>query len=64
MVIPSDICFDSGVVDVKVGNTSQFVQSAEVPGALLKQVAQFGERAPRGVAEPDGTQESRQALRA
>lgn len=39
LVIGSDICFDSGVVDVKVGNVSQFVQSAEVPGALFSEVA-------------------------
>ena len=39
LVIPSDIAFDSGVVDVKVGNVSQFVQSAEVPGALFSEVA-------------------------
>lgn len=39
LVIPSDIAFDSGVVDIKVGNISQFVQSAEVPGALFSEVA-------------------------
>jgi hypothetical protein len=39
LVIPSDVCFDAGVVDIKVGNTSQFVQSAEVPGALFSEVA-------------------------
>lgn len=39
LVIPSDVAFDSGVVDIKVGNTSQFVQSAEVPGALFSEVA-------------------------
>lgn len=39
LVIPSDIAFDSGVVDIKVGNVSQFVQSAEVPGALFSEVA-------------------------
>lgn len=39
LVIPSDIAFDAGVVDIKVGNTSQFVQSAEVPGALFSEVA-------------------------
>lgn len=38
-VIPSDIAFDVGVVDIKVGNVSQFVQSAEVPGALFSEVA-------------------------
>lgn len=39
LVIPSDVAFDAGVVDIKVGNTSQFVQSAEVPGALFSEVA-------------------------
>lgn len=39
LVIPSDIAFDSGVADIKVGNVSQFVQSAEVPGALFSEVA-------------------------
>lgn len=39
LVIPSDIAFDAGVVDIKVGNVSQFVQSAEVPGALFSEVA-------------------------
>ena len=39
LVIGSDIAFDSGVVDIKVGNVSQFVQSAEVPGALFSEVA-------------------------
>jgi hypothetical protein len=39
LVIPSDIAFDAGVLDIKVGNVSQFVQSAEVPGALFSEVA-------------------------
>lgn len=39
LVIPSDIAFDIGVVDVKVGNQSQFVQSVEVPAALFSEVA-------------------------
>lgn len=39
LVIPSDNAFDAGVVDIKVGNVSQFVQSAEVPGALFSEVA-------------------------
>lgn len=39
LVIPSDIAFDAGVVDIKVGNVSQFVQSAEVPAALFSEVA-------------------------
>jgi hypothetical protein len=39
LVIPSDIAFDIGVVDVKVGNQSQLVQSVEVPAALFSEVA-------------------------
>jgi hypothetical protein len=39
LVIPSDIAFDFGVVDIKVGNQSQLVQSVEVPGALFSEVA-------------------------
>ena len=39
LVIPSDIAFDLGVRDIKVGNSSQFVQSAEVPAALFSEVA-------------------------
>ena len=39
LVIPSDIAFDIGIVDVKVGNQSQFVQSVEVPAALFSEVA-------------------------
>lgn len=39
LVIPSDIAFDLGVTDVKVGNTSQFAQNAEVPGAIFSEVA-------------------------
>lgn len=39
LVIPSDIAFDFGVPDVKVGNTSQFVQNVEVPGAIFSEVA-------------------------
>jgi len=39
LVIPSDIAFDSGVRDIKVGNQSQLVQSVEVPGALFSEVA-------------------------
>jgi len=39
LVIPSDIAFDFGVADVKVGNQSQLVQSVEVPGALFSEVA-------------------------
>ena len=39
LVIPSDIAFDLGVRDIKVGNQSQLVQSAEVPAALFSEVA-------------------------
>lgn len=39
MVIPSDIAFDIGVTDVKVGNQSQFVETSEVPGTLFSEVA-------------------------
>ena len=39
LVIPSDISFDIGVSDVKVGNQSQFVETSEVPGALFSEVA-------------------------
>ena len=39
LVIPSDISFDTGVRDIKVGNTSQLVQSVEVPAALFSEVA-------------------------
>ena len=38
-VIPSDIAFDLGIVDIKVGNQSQFVQSVEVPGAVFSEVS-------------------------
>jgi hypothetical protein len=39
LVIPSDISFDFGVRDIKVGNQSQLAQSAEVPAALFSEVA-------------------------
>jgi hypothetical protein len=39
LVIPSDIAFDIGVRDVKVGNTSQLVQNVEVPAAIFSEVA-------------------------
>lgn len=39
LVIPSDIAFDLGIRDVKVGNQSQLVQSVEVPAALFSEVA-------------------------
>lgn len=40
LVIPSDIAFDLGVVDIKVGNQSQLVQSVEVPAAVFSEVAE------------------------
>ncbi len=39
LVIPSDIAFDFGVQDVKVGNTSQLVSGGEVPGSIFTEVA-------------------------
>ena len=39
LVIPSDIAFDFGVADIKVGNQSQLAQSVEVPAALFSEVA-------------------------
>lgn len=39
LVIPSDIAFDIGVGDIKIGNQSQLVQSVEVPAALFSEVA-------------------------
>lgn len=39
LMIPSDIAFDLGVTDLKVGNQSQFVQTTEVPAALFSEVA-------------------------
>lgn len=39
LVIPSDIAFDFGVQDIKVGNQSQFAQSVEVPGAVFTEVS-------------------------
>ena len=39
LVIPSDIAFDFGVQDVKVGNTSQLVSGGEVPAAIFTEVA-------------------------
>lgn len=39
LVVPSDIAFDFGITDIKVGNTSQFVQNVEVPAALFSEVA-------------------------
>jgi hypothetical protein len=39
LVIPSDIAFDIGITDIKVGNQSQFVQNVEVPAAVFSEVA-------------------------
>jgi hypothetical protein len=39
LVIPSDVAFDFGVQDVKVGNTSQLVSGGEVPAALFTEVS-------------------------
>jgi hypothetical protein len=39
LVVPADIAYDFGIVDVKVGNSSQLVQAVEVPGALFSEVA-------------------------
>lgn len=39
LVIPSDIAFDLGIRDIKVGNQSQLAQSAEVPAAMFSEVA-------------------------
>lgn len=35
LMVPSDIAYDLGIVDVKVGNQSQLVQSVEVPAAAF-----------------------------
>ena len=39
LVVPSDIASDFGIVDIKVGNTSQFVQNVEIPASLFSEVA-------------------------
>jgi hypothetical protein len=39
LVIPSDVAFDFGVQDVKVGNTLQLVSGGEVPAALFTEVS-------------------------
>ena len=39
IVVPSDIAFDFGVQDIKVGNQSQLVQSVEVPAVVFSEVA-------------------------
>lgn len=38
-VVPSDIAFDFGLVDLKVGNESQFVSGGEVPCAAFTEVS-------------------------
>jgi hypothetical protein len=39
LVIPSDIAFDFGVPDIKIGNQSQLVQDVELPGAIFSEVS-------------------------
>ena len=39
LIIPSDIAFDLGVRDIKVGVQSQFAQNQEVPAAMFSEVA-------------------------
>ena len=39
LIVPSDIAGDIGIVDVKVGTQSQFVQNTEVPAAIFSEVA-------------------------
>lgn len=39
LVIPSDIAFDFGISDFKVGNESQFVAGGEIPAAMFTEVA-------------------------
>ena len=39
LVVPSDIAFDLGIVDIKVGNQSQFVQAVEIPAAIFTEVS-------------------------
>jgi hypothetical protein len=39
LIIGSDICYDVGVSDMKVGNQSQFAQSNEVPGVIFSEAA-------------------------
>ena len=39
VTIPSDIAFDFGVQDIKVGNNSQLVSGGEVPGAIFTEVS-------------------------
>lgn len=38
-VVPSDIAFDFGLVDLKVGNESQLVSGGEVPCAVFSEVS-------------------------
>jgi len=40
LCVPSDVAFDFGIIDVKVGNQSQLVQAVEVPAAMFTEVAQ------------------------
>lgn len=39
VTVPSDIAFDFGVIDIKVGNSSQLVSGGEVPAAIFTEVA-------------------------
>lgn len=39
IIVPSDIAFDLGITDLKVGNQSQFAQSSEVPAVIFSEVA-------------------------
>lgn len=39
IIVPSDIAFDLGITDLKVGNSSQLAQSVEVPAAMFTEVA-------------------------
>jgi hypothetical protein len=39
LVVPSDIAFDFGISDFKVGNESQFVAGGEIPAAMFTEVA-------------------------
>ena len=38
-VVPSDIAFDFGIADLKVGNQSQFAQQSEVPAVTFSEVS-------------------------
>lgn len=39
LIVPSDIAFDFGITDIKVGNQSQLAQSVEIPAAMFSEVA-------------------------